>query len=725
MIKGIIINFIKYSSIIGILFSFGCQQSLQKDYHQLLMDGDYYFLNKKYGEALSTWEKALEFDNSNAEIYRKIGTANLKLANPYRAIKSFKEAIALEPSKWDSWIELVKVQLIYGDIPGAENSLKKLEETIPDDPRIKILKGDSEVIQNNLEEAKQNYLDALKLSPSSITAQIKLAICYASLSENDIANKYYGLIDTKEVKSPDLFTLLGNYWDLQYAYEKAEKFYLKAIEIDQEDISLQKSLANLYLKQNQYEKAEKILSKSLKKMPDNLSLIEELLECMISQNKIETARTLVNNIPNIETGGPEANFLRGKFHLLAGEPIAASNYFKLILDKTPDLQVVQYLMGVSYLASGKLHLARQAFVQTLMLDPKFTDADLALSDIFYKNREYELSLEHAIRVQKAEPENFRTYMIIGNIFLVQTKYKKAAEQFIQAYSIKPGAPEPLYFLAMTTELEGRKYDALPLYKKLVLKHPNFVDGIQGYTNLLLELDKAPTAIAFLNESISKMPDSGYLYCILGNCYIELNDIDVARKSFEMAISIMPELPNPYIRLSNIYEKLGYTTEQIKILEKCIENTFDYPDAYSELARVYQKLNEKDKAIGILETGVVRNPDAMVLANNLAWMYMEHDEDLNKAFDLAQKAYEFSSDDPIIADTLAWAYYKKGIYSMAEILLEESINLKDDYPIVHYHLGMVLKARGDEPKAKASFEKAISLGLEKPYLAEAEKLIKQN
>ena len=52
-----------------------------------------------------------------------------------------------------------------------------------------------------------------------------------------------------------------------------------------------------------------------------------------------------------------------------------------------------------------------------------------------------------------------------------------------------------------------------------------------------------------------------------------------------------------------------------------------------------------------------DPGAAVAANNLAWIYADSGQNLDKAVQLAQSALERLPDVPDVLDTLAWAYYK--------------------------------------------------------------------
>jgi tetratricopeptide (TPR) repeat protein len=85
---------------------------------------------------------------------------------------------------------------------------------------------------------------------------------------------------------------------------------------------------------------------------------------------------------------------------------------------------------------------------------------------------------------------------------------------------------------------------------------------------------------------------------------------------------------------------------------------------------------------------------------------------------AEKARAQKADDPHIADTLAWIYYKKNAYLKAVSLLEEAVAKLPENPVFRYHLGMALAKKGDAAKAKQSLEMALKMSPNFPGAVEA-------
>jgi tetratricopeptide (TPR) repeat protein len=95
-------------------------------------------------------------------------------------------------------------------------------------------------------------------------------------------------------------------------------------------------------------------------------------------------------------------------------------------------------------------------------------------------------------------------------------------------------------------------------------------------------------------------------------------------------------------------------------------------------------------------------------NNLACVYADHLNQLEKAYPLARRARDVSPSDPSVADTLGWILYRRGEYTPALVLLRESAAKLYSIPVIQFHLGMACYMDGLESEAKTAFQRALSL-----------------
>ena len=100
-------------------------------------------------------------------------------------------------------------------------------------------------------------------------------------------------------------------------------------------------------------------------------------------------------------------------------------------------------------------------------------------------------------------------------------------------------------------------------------------------------------------------------------------------------------------------------------------------------------------------------------NNLAYALAVDNPD--EALKFAQEAVEIAPDNPTVQDTLAWVYYRKGLYSMAARFLKTALD-KEATPQRQFHLGMTYLKMGDEATGQRMVRAAL---VKDPGLAKTE------
>ena len=92
--------------------------------------------------------------------------------------------------------------------------------------------------------------------------------------------------------------------------------------------------------------------------------------------------------------------------------------------------------------------------------------------------------------------------------------------------------------------------------------------------------------------------------------------------------------------------------------------------------------------------------------------------------LAQIARQGMPDSPNSADTLAWAYYHKGVYQLATDLLEQALKTQPNNATYHYHLGLAYQKMSDPARAKTHLEKSLQLPPNSPDAGDVRKALNE-
>ncbi len=94
-------------------------------------------------------------------------------------------------------------------------------------------------------------------------------------------------------------------------------------------------------------------------------------------------------------------------------------------------------------------------------------------------------------------------------------------------------------------------------------------------------------------------------------------------------------------------------------------------------------------------------------NNLAVLFSEHLGQVDKAYELAQQAQKLRPNDPMVADTLAMALFRKGQYDRGLRLAQQVAEKIPADPEIQYRLGMFQYYLGHAGLARQAFQNALA------------------
>jgi tetratricopeptide (TPR) repeat protein len=183
---------------------------------------------------------------------------------------------------------------------------------------------------------------------------------------------------------------------------------------------------------------------------------------------------------------------------------------------------------------------------------------------------------------------------------------------------------------------------------------------------------------------------------------------VAEEYFQKAIDRNPDFLQPYYSLARIYMADKKVNDAILKYEALLKANPQQTAPHMFLGMIYEDRKQYDLSETHYRAALDINPGFSPAANNLAYILVEQDKDLNEALDFARIAREKLPNDPYVIDTMGWVYYKKGLYDSAIGEFTDSLAKIPDNPSVNYHLGMAYYKKGDPEQARTYLEKALNI-----------------
>ncbi len=187
------------------------------------------------------------------------------------------------------------------------------------------------------------------------------------------------------------------------------------------------------------------------------------------------------------------------------------------------------------------------------------------------------------------------------------------------------------------------------------------------------------------------------------------------------IASRPADPEEAERLAAFHNDLGVLLEGEGDLEGALEQYRiarekdpGLVSAYVNAGNVRFKLGEPDRAERLYREALEIDPDNPRALNNLAWVMVTGNRDLEDAVELLKRALAADPENRYrYLDSLGWARYRRGETEAARSILEEALDLTPEEETylraeTHYHLGLLLHETGERGPAAFHFEESLRL-----------------
>jgi tetratricopeptide (TPR) repeat protein len=188
----------------------------------------------------------------------------------------------------------------------------------------------------------------------------------------------------------------------------------------------------------------------------------------------------------------------------------------------------------------------------------------------------------------------------------------------------------------------------------------------------------------------------------------MNEPTQAKEVFEKAIASNPDYLPPYYAIARLHMRDKNEMDAIKQFNLILKKKPGQVVPHMILGTIYEMQKNLEMSEKHYREALKIKSDFVPAANNLAYMLAEGDKNIDEALEFARTAKAKASDDPNVADTLGWIYYKKGLYDSAVGEFRDSLKKLPDNALVNYHLGLALYRKGDTQKAKEVLEQALDL-----------------
>jgi tetratricopeptide (TPR) repeat protein len=686
-----------------------CTRDPNKRKLEYLASGEKYFKSGKFQEAVVQFRNAIQIDPNYAESHYQLGRGYLAIRNPEAAFKEITQAVTLQPGHKEAQVQLAALLIARREFDKASAALQRVLEQDPNHVEAHAVLAQKYAATRDLPAAIGEMETAIRLAPARTEFYTALSIFHLSSGQAAKAEEVLKSAIAANPKSLDaVLSLAQFYYRTQRKLAEAEAQARAGIALDPKSVFPRVLLGEILTSANRLPEAEQILLELRKIAPDNptaynalalfyestgqkekavaelqaraaekpkdFALRNRLVVDLIETNRLTEALALNDKALKDSPKDPQVYYSSGRIFLLQGNAQAAVAAFQKAVSLQPNAPMTHYLLGNAQAALGMNKQARESFSKALELQPRFTDAAVALAGLAIAAGDPESALKYSASALEIAPGSVPATVTQAQAFLAKGDFKQAEASTLEALKADPNS---IPALALLLDLRAR----------------------QG---------KAPEMVARLADLSSRQPANAGLHLLLAVACQATRDLDRAETEARAALKLNPKIRQAHTLLAAIAFARNQSEPAKAELRLAIESDPRNLLNYLVLASQYEKESNWTESIKTIEKARLIDPESPLLANQLSYLYLEHGGDANVALNLAQMAKQKLPNSPNVADTLGWAYYKRGMYDQAITQFKQALQAAPQSPTYHYHLGLAYLGAKNPAAARQSLEASLKL-----------------
>lgn len=717
-------------------FSSGCRKSGAEEHVQR---ADAYFKEARYPESIIEYRSAVQIEPRRGELRVRLGDAYLRSNDRAAALREYVRAADLLP---DAEVQLQAGALLLGagSYEDAKTRADKVLAADPNNVNAQILRGNALAGLKDLNGAIAEYEDALALDPSQNQAYVNLATLQLAAGKQAEAEATFRKTVELAPRSIDARIALANFYRATKRQPESESELKAALAIDPKNAEANRALGVFYMATGRGAEAEPYLRTMA--VSGEVSSKLTLSAYYLLMRREEEARVILEEVAKDKRAGDVATLRLAALDASQGRRAEAQGRIHDVLTRNPK-DVSAHLLNAdllrrdrrrdealaevdaaiaidpnsarAHLMAGRLYAeadrtaaAVREYQEVLKLDPAPIGADLELARLYLNSGELDKAATYVQQALTLSPGNVEAHALLTRVYVRRGDLAKARAELATLQQSFPRAAAGFNLAALIQLEEKQPAAARASYVHALQLSPGDLEALGGVLNIDIAAGRKKEVAERLEAVLARQNPTSEILLMAARSYAGIGNDEKYEEMLRRSIEVDPGRLQGYGLLGRLYARQKRTGEAKRQFADVLKREPKSVSASTMLGTLIYAEGNVAEAEKQFEQTLAIDSRAAAAANNLAYIYLSTDRNLDQALQLARTAVEQMPDDPHVNDTVGWAYVKKNMASSGIPYLESSARKTPDDPVAQYHLGAAYMASGDVAKAEAQMKRALAL-----------------
>jgi len=679
-----------------------CSPEAKKASH--LKKADAHLAHGRYDEAEIEYLNVLQVDNRNAAAIAQLAIIYSDQGRIAKVFPYLLKAKELQPENTTVRLKLGMLQLALGNTKGAIEEASFVLDRRPDDPDAPLLLADASTTPETIAAARKR-LQGLAQGTSVQVALGTLELKERHLPEGETILRR---AVEQDPKSDSAQAALGLLFQMKNNLSQAELAFKQASELARPRSPRQLAYARFKLQTGDADAARRAVEGIVAKTPDYLPPQISLAELLAAQKKFQESAALLAKVLARDPGHIEALLTSSRLKLAQGENEQAVAELEKTIKLYPKLPVAYYQLALACIAKGDTQKAIGSLNQVLALAPGNPDATLLLAEFSFRRGDAKSAVGLLKPLLQQRPDLPQARLLLADAYRSQGNFTEALAIYQKLEESTPRNPQPAYGRGLTLLQQKNPVGARAAFNRALEITPDFLPALEQLINLALSEKDFATATSLVQKQIARDPKQSGSYLLQAKIFLAQNDSTKAEAALHQAIELQPDSSAAYLLLGRLYASSNQIDKALANFQSAVSKNPKNIEALMMIGTLSEKKRDFTGARDAYEKLLILNPRFSPALNNLAYLYSENFNQMDRAQELARKAKDLLPHEPHTADTLGWILYRQQQYPWALTQLQESAGKLPDSAEIQYHLGMTHYMLGNESSAREALERALQL-----------------